>query len=64
MNCKGCSKHVSEHSDHLVPRPHEFWHPNCWVNIFWHVGDNGRMRPMTTAEKVAYVEKNSVSGSQ
>lgn len=60
MDCCGCGKLVSPWSEYLNPEPKQFWHPNCWMRIDWHVYDEPLPRPMTTAEKVAYVESNKI----
>jgi hypothetical protein len=60
-DCCGCGKEVSRWTKHLNPEPGQFWHPNCWMRIDWHVDAEPRPRPMTTAEKVAYVESNQIA---
>lgn len=61
MKCCGCGRHVSEWSDYLMPEPDQFWHPQCWGYIFWHVQDGGgNPRPMTPEEKADYIAANKV----
>lgn len=59
MICAKCGKHVSDGSTYLHTEPGEFWHPNCWMSVDWHTGnENPKLnpRPMTCAEKTEEIK--------
>lgn len=58
--CAGCGRDLSLWATYLHPEPSEYWHTSCWGFVDWHVDDVWPPRPMTPAEKSAYIEKHKI----